>query len=144
MLVSFMAGPYYDEYRFTKYFMIGMIGFASLMIYELLNHKFTNKPIIRAVFVSAIITSSGLSVLTFIGYNSLILQAQDYTNTLHRRHFPSDSDLRLYEFLHNKFDVNSNYNVISFLKEYNRAEDGLISKIPRSQDSHTKSYAKNR
>ena len=64
MLVSFIAGPYYDEYRFTKYFMIGMIGFASLMIYELLSHKLTNKSLIRAVFISAIITSSGLSVLT--------------------------------------------------------------------------------
>ena len=144
MLVSFIAGPYYDEYRFTKYFMIGMIGFASLMIYELLSHKFTNKSIIRAVFVSAIITSSGLSVLTFIGYNSVILQAQDFTSTLHRRHFPSDSELGLYEYLHDKFDVNSNYNVISFLKEYNRVEDGLLPKSPRSQDSHTLSYAKNR
>ena len=129
MLVSFMAGPYYDEHRFTKYFMIGMIGFASLMIYEILNHKFTSRPIIRAVIVSTIITSSGLSILTFVGYNSLILQAQDYTNTLYRRHFPTDPDLRLYEFLHNKFDVNSKYNMISFLKEYNRAEDGLLSKI---------------
>ena len=41
MLVSFIAGPYYDEHRFSKYFMVGMIGFASIMIYEILNHKFT-------------------------------------------------------------------------------------------------------
>jgi hypothetical protein len=129
MLVSFIAGPYYDEDRFAKYFMAGMIGFASLMIYDLLNRKFTNKNVINTLLVSAIITTSGLSVLAFIGYSSLILQAQDYTNTLPRRHFPSDSDLRLFEILHNKFDVNSRYNVISFLNEYNRAEDGLISKV---------------
>jgi len=131
MLVSFILGPYYDEDRFSKYFMAGMIGFASLMIYNILNSKFTNKPIIKTIFVSVIITISGLSILTFIGYSSLILQVQDYTNTLPRRHFPSDSDLRLFEFLHNKVDINSKrYNVISFLNEYDRAEDGLISKIP--------------
>jgi len=129
MLVSFIAGPYYNEERFAKYFMTGMIGFASLMIYDLLMHKFTNKNAIRTVLVSAIIITSGLSVLAFIGYSSLILQAEDYTDTLPRRHFPSDSDLRLFEMLHNKFDVNSRYNVITFLNEYNRAEDGLISKI---------------
>ena len=61
MLVSFIAGPYYDEHRFSKYFMIGMIGFASIMIYELLNYKFINKPIIKSVFVAVIITSSSLS-----------------------------------------------------------------------------------
>lgn len=131
MLVSFVAGPYYDEDRFSKYFMAGMIGFASLMIYDILNRKFTRKPIIKTVFIGAVITISGLSILTFIGYSSLILQSQDFTNTLPRRHFPSDSDLRLFETLHNKVDVNSKgYNVISFLNEYNRAEDGVISKIP--------------
>ena len=79
--------------------------------------------------MAVIITSSSLSVLIFIGYNSLILQAQDFTNTLYRRHFPADSDLRLYEFLHNKTNISSKYNVITFLKEYDRGEDGLISKI---------------
>ena len=37
--------------------------------------------------------------------------------------------MRLYEFLHNKININSKYNVITFLKEYDRGEDGLISKI---------------
>jgi hypothetical protein len=35
-LIAFFAGPYYDEHRFSKYIMVGMVGFASLLIYQII------------------------------------------------------------------------------------------------------------
>jgi len=129
-VVSFVTGPYYDEYRFTKYMMVGLIGFASLMIYNILNQRFKNKPLGNTVLLSIIIMFSGISSFIFIGYNSLILQTEDYTNTMSRRHFPSMSELQLYETLLDKIDVPSTkYNVISFPNEYIRVEDGIMWKI---------------
>jgi hypothetical protein len=131
VVISFITGPYYDEHRFSKYIMAGMIGFASLMIYNILNQRFRNKPLVNSVLLGIIITSSGLSTLLYIGYNSLILQTQDFINTLARRHFPSVSELHLFEILHNRIDIDSKkYNVMSFLNEYNRLEDGVMAKIP--------------
>jgi len=129
--ISFITGPYYDEHRFSKYIMVGMIGFASLIIYNILNQRFRNKPLVNSVLLGIIITSSGLSTLLYLGYNSLIFQTQDFINTLARRHFPSMSELHLFEILHDKIDIDSKkYNVISFLNEYNRLEDGVMAKIP--------------
>jgi hypothetical protein len=130
IVISFVTGPYYDENRFSKYTMVGMIGFASLMIYKILIWRFDNKPLFNVILISIVIISSSLSILMYIGFNSLILQTQDYNNTQSRRHFPSMSELRLFEFLHDKIDVDSKkYNVVSFPKEYNRWEDGIMSKI---------------
>ena len=130
IVVSLLAGPYYDEYRFTKYMMVGMIGFASLMIYNILNQRFKNKVLGNTVLLAIIITCSGISSLIFIGYSSLILQTEDYTNTMSRRHFPSMSELQLYETLLDRIDVSSKkYNVLSFPNEYIRVEDGVMWKI---------------
>jgi hypothetical protein len=34
--IAFFAGPYYDEHRFSKYIMVGMVGFASLLVYQII------------------------------------------------------------------------------------------------------------
>jgi hypothetical protein len=129
IIISLLAGPYYDENRFSKYIMIGAIGFASLMVYKILTPRFNNKPAYTGVLISAVMITSSLSMLMFIGFNSLILQTQDFSDTLPRRHFPSMSELHLFEIIHNKTDVDSKkYNVISFSNEYDNWEDGLILK----------------
>jgi hypothetical protein len=130
ILISLIIGPYYSEGRFSKYVMVGMIGFASLMFYRIVIWKHNIVPGRNVVLTGIIIISSGLSILMFIGYNSLILQNQDYINTLARRHFPSMSELPLFEVLYDKIDIDSEkYSVISFLNEYSRPNDGLMSKI---------------
>ena len=69
-----------------------IIGFASLMIFKLLTWRTRFNPILNTVIISTIVICSGMSILIFVGYNSLILQTQDFTNTLSRRHFPTNSD----------------------------------------------------
>ena len=129
-IVPTLVGPYYDEARFSKYAMVDLIGFASLMVYKMLSWRDFNNPIRNTAIISVIIITSGLSILIFIGLNSLILQTQDYTYTLPRRHFPSPSDLHMYEALHNMINTGSDrYNVISFSNEYDRESDGIMPKI---------------
>lgn len=130
IIISIVTGPYYDESRFTKYTMIGMIGFASLMIYKILIWG-PDKKIVRITsVVSIIIVTSCLSMLVFAGYNSLIFQTQEYSDTLARRHFPSSAELQLLDTLRGIVHTNSErYNVISFANEYDNWNDGFMSKI---------------
>ena len=131
IIISLITGPYYNEGRFSKYIMVGVIGLASLMIYKLLNRRLGNKPIPNIILIGLIIPSIGLSVLIFTGYNSLILQTQDYIDTLPRRHFPSLSELRMFEALYDMANPDSNYyNVISFSNQYDRWKDGVMAKVP--------------
>jgi hypothetical protein len=133
IVVAFITGPYYDEHRFTKYIMVGMIGFASVMIYDILTRGFNNnkKPLVNSLLVGLVITTSAMSILAYIGYNSLIFQTGDYIDTLARRHFPPMSQIHFFEILRDKIDIDSKkYNVISFLSQYNRLLDGLMPKIP--------------
>jgi hypothetical protein len=128
--VALFTGPYYSENRFSKYIMVAMVGFASLMFYKLLLWNFEIKPIRNVVLIGIIIVCSGLSTLIFIGYGSLILQTQDYINTLSRRHFPSISEVHLFESLYDRVDLDSKkYNVISFPREYERRDDGVMAKV---------------
>lgn len=129
IVTSLLLGPYYDENRFSKYVMIGIVGFASLMIYEVLSIPLFRRPFYKGALVGIIIVPSCLSMLIFIGYNSLILQTQDFIDTLSRRHFPSLSQLHLFETLHNKDDTDSRNNVVSFLNEYDGDDDGIMGKI---------------
>lgn len=71
-----------------------------------------------------------MSVLIFKGYNSLILQTEDYTDTLPRRHFPSTLELSLFETLRHMVNVESNnFNVVSFPNEYDEGDDGVMAKV---------------
>ena len=130
IIVSILMGPYYDEARFSKYTMMGLIGFASLMIFKIITWKSQIKPIRNTVILSAIIMCSSLSIFIYIGYGSLILQTQDFSEVLTRRHFPSAEDLHLFENLHRISNTNSEkYNIISFPDEYDRKKDGIMPKI---------------
>ena len=129
-VVSLIAGPYYDENRFSKYMMISLVGFASLMFYWIFNSAFINRPLYRTVLICTIIIPSSLSILIFIGYNSLILQTEDFIDTLPRRNFPSASELALLEVLYDKTKVDPNkFNVVSFSKEYTGFQDGIMTKV---------------
>ncbi len=131
IVVAVITGPYYNEYRFSKYVMVGMIGFASLMLHKILLYRFKINEFRNIAIIGIIVVGSGLSMFMFIGFNSLILQTQDFIDTLPRRHFPSMSELQLYELLYNKFNIDSNeYNIVSFPNEYARWKDGVMSKIP--------------
>jgi hypothetical protein len=129
IVIALLAGPYYDEHRFSKYVMAGMIGFASLLVYRLLNVKYS-RPIITRILLGALVICSSLSTIIFLGYNSLILQTQELLHTLGRRNFPTAPEMQLLQVLHDKTDLGSKrYNVVTFPNEYNYIKGGLIAKL---------------
>ena len=130
IILSFVTGPYYDEARFSKYVMMGFIGFASLLIFKFLTWKNHVNAVRNSAIISTVIICSSLSILIFIGYNSLILQTQDFNDILTRRNFPSMSELHLFDALHGIVDTNSEkYNVVSFPDQYDRKKNGVMPKI---------------
>jgi uncharacterized membrane protein len=42
--IALLAGPYYNEQRFNKYVMAGMIGFAAFLLFKLLRYIKEKKP----------------------------------------------------------------------------------------------------
>jgi hypothetical protein len=130
IIIALLAGPYYDEHRFSKYIMAGMAGFASLLIYKIIiSLRSSNKPVISNIIIAIIITSASLSSILYIGFNSLILQTHDFTHTLGRRNFPI-SEMPLLQTLRDKMDIGSNrYNILAIPNEYNNFDDGLMATL---------------
>ena len=83
IVALFFAGPYYDEHRFGKYIMIGMVGFASILVYKLillLQRNYTNgdfdvlRPLACSILLGLVFTSASLSVFMYIGYRVCCLK----------------------------------------------------------------------
>ena len=58
VIVTLITGPYYDEHRFGKYVMVGLIGFASLFIYDIiafLNKRFHYGPLLSGILIGIVI-----------------------------------------------------------------------------------------
>lgn len=105
-IIAFLTGPYYDEFRFSKYVMVGMVGFASLLVYKIIFsiQRLSLKPLLSGLIMGLVVTSSSLSVLLFMGYTALALNNPDFEEFhkhLPRRIFPSPEDIRFLNFLHN-------------------------------------------
>lgn len=145
-IVALFAGPYYDEHRFGKYIMVGMVGFASILVYKIilfLQRSTTStassilKPLACSILLGVVFTSASLSVFMFIGYRALLLE-----NPIHnppgRLDFPSASEMQLISFLRNKTKDSETSNIATWANEYN-LHYGLESKlesflgIPRSK-----------
>lgn len=128
--IALLAGPYYNEQRFNKYVMAGMIGFAAFLLFKLVNYIKEKKPALNGIIVSTIILTASLSTLMYVGYNALVIQTQDYTHALDRRDFPSEEDLRMFDMLRSNIQLGPNpYNIVSFSNEYNFREGGIMSKL---------------
>jgi len=105
-VVALLAGPYYNEYRLSKYVMAGMAGFASILVYRIIISipRPSLKPLLGGLLVGLVVTSSSLSLLMFLGFTALALQNPDYDKfheSLERRIFPSSQDFKFLSFLHN-------------------------------------------
>ena len=98
-IISFLTGPYYDEHRMSKYIMLGMVGFASLLIHKIIIYSTKNRNVtsntkpflVRGVLIGLVITSSSLSTLLYIGYSVRGLENpsfKPFNTTLTARHFP--------------------------------------------------------
>jgi hypothetical protein len=105
VIVSLLTGPYYNEYRFSKYVMIGMAGFASLLVYDiiiLLGQRPRLKALASGVLIGLVITSSSFSILLFAGYKGLAIKNPEFTRDFHRIDFPSSSEMNMFNLLHNE------------------------------------------
>ena len=135
-VVALLAGPYYDEHRFGKYIMIGMIGFASILVYKIIlliqrnyssGHFDVLRPLACSILLGLVFTSAGLSVFMFIGYRALLLE-----NPIHnppgRLDFPSPSEMQLISLLEDKRKHSELPNIASWTKEYNLYY-GFIGKL---------------
>ncbi len=112
-IIAFLTGPYYNEFRFNRYIMAGMAGFASLMLYQIISsirQKSTSlkNVVISGLLIGVVITSASLSVLMYAGYSALTVDNPDPKNEeiLNRRVFPSDSDMHLMDFLRQNLKIN--------------------------------------
>jgi hypothetical protein len=105
-IFAFLAAPYYDEYRFGKYIMVGMIGFASLLIYRIICYLQTlrmNKLVV-GLFLGIIIATSSLSLLMYTGFKDILIGNPDYRLIPgeNNRFFPTNSEMNFFSILKNE------------------------------------------
>ena len=130
IVIALLTSPYYDQHRFSKYIMIGMVGFASLLMYRILYFKYKYRPFVNPILITAVIITASLSTLVFVGYNSLAFQNHEYAHDLGRRNFPTESEFKLMDAIRTNDDMDpKRYNVISTPNEYNFYKGTLLTKL---------------
>ncbi len=112
-VVALIAGPYYDEHRLSKYIMVGMVGFTSLLIYKVIfflqrpnhdsrkqNHSSSCqfKLLISSLLIGLVISSAALSVFMLAGYKTLAYKSPLFQEDFFRINFPSESEMNLLKF----------------------------------------------
>jgi len=131
-LIAFLAGPYYDEHRFGKYIMVSMDVFASLLIYQIISSSISHlklnvRSLTTGILLGLTVVASSLSVLIFAGYIELLSSNTDYLEG-GRRDFPTSTEWKLLNFLHDKVVNSGTYNIAVPEKEVDYSR-GLITKI---------------
>src|SRR6185312_503519 len=110
-----VIGPFYNEFRFNKYIMVSMAGFASLLLYKILSIPVgLKRPLISGSLIGLVITSSSLSIIMYAGYSALGLEnpnVMEFNTSAPKKHFPSSSEIGLLKFLRNNLDLKTD-NVI--------------------------------
>jgi hypothetical protein len=141
-VVALIAGPYYDEHRFSKYIMVGMVGFASLLVYRIILflQRPNNEPrqqsrytasqlklLVSGVLIGLVITSAGLSVFMLAGYKALGYNNLLFQEDFFRINFPSQSEMNLLNFFRSDLPNLKTY-FIAIQANESQSED-LFSKI---------------
>jgi hypothetical protein len=151
-VIALLAGPYYDEHRFSKYVMTGMASLAALLIYRILSKLFLSsyfiplrfgsmliysihsgarfKIVSSGILIGLIITFSGFSIFMFAGFVELFTNVADF-NEGTRRDFPTFSEMKLIDFLNSKVisgNPDNHYNIALPEKEVDNNR-GFLTKI---------------
>jgi hypothetical protein len=142
LIVALFAGPYYDEHRFSKYMMIGLVAFTALffssIITRILNSgsKVLRDPNIKglciSILIGLVIVSISMSVILYTGYSALSMKDHypPYERDLPKRNFPSTSEMTLLQLVYNKgISTGGNYNVVLPPTEYKIRQDGFAGKL---------------
>lgn len=104
-LISFVAAPYYDENRFTKYIELGLVCLASLLLVEIINKlKNRARPIIVSLILGTVFVGSSVSILMYTSYSVLALRNENssqFSDSLPRGGtFPSSTEINFLNYLH--------------------------------------------
>lgn len=144
--VSFIAGPYYDENRLTKYVELGFVCLASLLIVEIISKlKGRARPVFTSLIIGLVFLGSSVSVLLYISYSSLGLRNEEFTafsDSIPRRFFPSSSEIFLLNNLHRNIINASTDFVTAPYKELARNQ-GLGAKLEGFVDSSITKFQQN-
>jgi hypothetical protein len=125
VIIALFVGPYYDEHRFSKYMMVGLVGFTALffrsIISRILNSesKVLRDPNIKglciSILIGLVIVSVSMSVILYTGYSALAMKDHypPFERDLPKRNFPSASEMALLQLVYNKgISTGGNYNVV--------------------------------
>jgi len=117
-VIALFFGPYYDEYRFSKYVMVAMGAFAALFITRIINSMKISRPkfLFVGLIIGTIVTSSSLSVLMFNGYIASALERQDFKEfsvLLRNKVFPTPQDFKFLNFLHKNVNFEKDHIIVA-------------------------------
>jgi len=128
-VIALVIGPYYDEYRFSKYIMVAMGGFASLLIYVIISgiRTIRLKPLSTGLIIGLVISSSSLSVLMFMGYTASAIQYPDFKEFHEHsrgRIFPTPQDINFFNTLR-KDTINIKTDYVTVPSDYGGQDSKL-------------------
>jgi hypothetical protein len=131
-IITFFAGPYYDEHRCGKYVMSSMAAFAALLIFNIISssvfrHKIKLRPLVIGIFLGGVVISISLSVILFAGYVESYSGISEWIEG-GRRDFPTTSEMKLLNYLRKEVVDSKTYNIAMPEKEVDYSR-GFITKI---------------
>jgi MFS family permease len=142
-IVALFTGTYYDEHRFSKYIMVGLVGLAAILVYDIiatvfLIRKGTAKPstrlpmILVSIVISLTIISASMSAILYTGYSALAMDNhyRPFDRDLPKRYFPSPSEISLLKFVYSDLSKGGkNYNVVVSPEGYDIRQQGFTGKL---------------
>ena len=142
-IVALFTGTYYDEHRFSKYIMVGLVGLAAIVVYDIiakviLTRKNKVRPdaklsiLLVSIVIGLTVISASMSAILYIGYSALAMDNHygPFHSDLPKRYFPSASEIDLLKFIY--IDLNEdgkNYNVVVSPEEYDVRQHGFTGKL---------------
>jgi len=144
IIVALFFGTYYDEHRFSKYIMAGLVGLAAIAVYDLIEFIISGRKngaksgaklsmiLVSTIIVFTIVLAS-MSAILYVGYSALAIENHygPFDRDLPKRHFPSPSELSLLKFIFDDYiqDSSNNYNVVTSSDEYEVRHNGFTGKL---------------
>jgi hypothetical protein len=140
--VALFSGTYYDEHRFSKYIMVGLVGLTAILVYDVIAAFSLNRRGVRlsagriltlvGIVISITVISASMSAILYTGYTALATDNhyRPFEKDLPKRYFPSSSEISLLKFLYDDVNkVGKNYNVVVSPEEYDVRTDGFTGKL---------------
>jgi hypothetical protein len=142
-VVALFTGTYYDEHRFSKYIMMGLVGLSAILVYDIIATAFfmrkaTPKPrailpmILVSIVISFTVMSASMSAILYTGYSALAMDNhyRPIDRDSPKRYFPSPSEISLFKFVYSDLSMGGkNFNVVVSPEEYDIRQEGFTGKL---------------